>query len=121
MTTGDDRALELRDMALTVVRRRGKPGRGLASFDGDGFRILYRSQFDQLAVVHEPTDQEKFSAAAKGEPPPVGLPEALDVFFNARAGDEPVLTMNWNSAKGRWKVWRYRPGTWEAELERLAG
>ena len=71
MTTGDDRALELRDMALTVVRRRGKPGRGLASFDGYGFRILYRSQFDQLVVVHEPTEQEKYSAAAKGEPPPV--------------------------------------------------
>jgi hypothetical protein len=80
---------------------------------------VHRTPFDKLPVAPKPTDRQKYEAARRGSPAPVPFNEGLDVFWRGIDGDEPVLTLNWNAQ--RVKVWRYQPGRWEEELERLAG
>jgi hypothetical protein len=111
------RAVALRDIALALLSRLGTVSKGIVSYTGDGFILVQRTRFDNLSTVSEPTAREKNEAALRGQPPPIAFHDGLDILWRGVEGDEPVLTMNWNDAS--LKVWRYRPGPWEAELERL--
>ena len=67
--TERDRALELRDLALAVLRARGawRSVRGadasiqVLNFDGDGLSILYRTPFQQLPQL---TEMSKYARRA---------------------------------------------------------
>jgi hypothetical protein len=112
------RAVGLRDIALGVLSRLGTASKGIVSYTGEGFILVQRTRFYNLSTVSEPTEREKYEAALRGLPPPIAFHDGLDIFWRGVEGDEPVLTMNWNDASV--KVWRYRPGLWEAALERLS-
>ena len=97
--TGQERAVQLRDLAFEVLRERGKPSKGVVSFTGDGFILVHRTRFDKLVVVREPSERQRYEAALRGKPPPVAFKEGLDIFWRSIVGDEPVLTMNWNDER----------------------
>lgn len=80
----EERAAQLRDLALRVLRERGTPSKGVVSFTGDGFILVHRTPFDKLVVAPKPTDRQKYEAARRGNPPPVPFNEGLDVLAQHR-------------------------------------
>jgi hypothetical protein len=117
--TKRDRALELRDLALAVLRARGvwQPMRvnegsiQALTFDDDGLSILHTTPFQRLL---QPTGVLKYLAALHGLDPRESLPYGLDVWRDGKK-----LNIEWSDA-GQVVVVSYRAGDWERELERHA-
>ena len=101
--TKRDRAIELRDLALAVVKARGTmvPPSGkrasVLTFSKDGLTVFYRTPFQQL-----PEGNTK------------NLPYGLDIWRGRK-----VMNIEW-ADDGRVDVVSYRQGPWERELEALA-
>ena len=111
-----DRAIELRDLALSVVKARGAwqgtwGGAGLLTYRDGGLIIAYRSPFQQLP---QPSGEVVRKAMAYGVMPPKSLPYGLDIWAPRK-----VLNIEWSDA-GDIAVRDYKAGPWEQELERLA-
>jgi hypothetical protein len=99
------RAIELRDIALALVQARGtlqsesckstSTVHRVLIFDSDGFKILYRTPFQRL--------------------PGATISYGLDVWRNGK-----VLSIEWTEDDdGRVDVICYKAGPWEAELAAL--
>jgi hypothetical protein len=111
-----ERALQLRDIALDIVRQRGSlepTGDGglrlLVFRDGD-LGIALRTPFQRPPPVPEAM---KYWAAMTGRH--VDLPYGLDVWFPKK-----VLNVEW-ADDGRAVIVCFRRGEWERRLEALAG
>jgi hypothetical protein len=118
--TRRERAIELRNMALAVLRACGgrteahAAGRklNLVGFDRGGLKILYRTPFQKLPKASE---RVKYFAALHGvRNGGENLPYGLDIWRNGK-----VLNIEW-ADDGRVELVSYKPGSWEGELERLA-
>ena len=118
--TKRDRALELRDLALAVLRARGvwQPVRvndgtiQALTFDDDGLSILHTTPFQRLP---QPTGVFiKYLSALHGLDLPQNLPYGLDIW---RGGKK--LNIEWSDS-GQVVVVSYKAGDWERELERHA-
>ena len=112
-----ERAIELRDLALTVVRAHGSwQSLGnklrLLTYNSDDLRIALQTAF-QLLPSHVPP-LAKYLAAQRGMPSPVNLPYVIDVWDGGK-----VLSVQW-ADDGAVLVVSYKPGTWERDLERHA-
>jgi hypothetical protein len=87
--TKRDRALELRDLALAVLRARGACHPVLVNdgsipaltFDDDGLSIFRTTPFQRLL---QPTGVLKYLAALHGLDPPESLPYGLDVWRDGK-------------------------------------
>lgn len=100
--TKRDRAVELRDLALGVVKARGTmqpPSDGRPSvlaFSKEGLTVFYRTPFQKLPEGN------------------TNLPYGLDIWHAGK-----VLNIEW-ADHGRVDVISYKRGPWERELEALA-
>ena len=116
--TKEQRAVELRDLVLPVVVRRGSwesmadacvTKINVLSYRDKGFTIVYRMPFESIpeAVPDEI------------EPPPAAndkLPYALDIWYGKK-----VLDIEW-ADDGRIALRDYKPGRWwERRLWRISG
>lgn len=118
-----DRAIELRDMALSVVKARGamegtRDGPNLLTFRDDGpagIIILYRTPFQRLPFDPPPA-LAHYLAAQAGKPPPGNMPFGLDI-----CAPKKVLNIEWAEGDRCVNMVSYKPGQWERELEKLAG
>ena len=112
-----ERAIELRDLALSVVKARGawtktKPGEpNLLMFDNGDLRIAYRSPFQKMPP---PSGELIRTSMALGLMPLEKLPYGLDIWARGK-----VLNVEWSD--GDVNVRSYKAGSWERELETLAG
>jgi hypothetical protein len=112
-----ERAIELRDLALTVVRTRassqivGNKLR-LLTCHCDDLRIALQTPFQQQPSQAPP--MAKYLAAQRGKPSPVNFPYVIDVWDGGK-----VLSVQW-ADDGAVLVVSYKPGTWERDLERHA-
>jgi len=102
-----DRIIELRDMALAVLKAQGQwqkvhNGARLLVFHGALF-IAHRA-FQKLPPV---------AAPARTKRKPMALPYGLDIFAGGK-----VLRLQWDN-DDRIHIEAYRPGEWECELEKL--
>jgi len=115
-----DRAIELRNLALAVVRLHGtwEPvlgGPNSLKFRGSGgFIIGFRTPFQKLPLDALP-ELAHYLAAQARKPPPRTLPYGLDIW-----APKKVLNIEWTEDDGRIDVVSYRPGRWECGLEKLA-
>jgi hypothetical protein len=110
-----ERAIQLRDLAVSMIRERGKlePAIGdvkLMMFQDRDLRIVYRTPFQQLPRKAVAPQHAKYLAAMRGKPSPDSLPYGLDIFCPAK-----VLNIEWDD-KGRIDVLSYKPGDWEQRL-----
>ena len=102
-----DRAIELRDMALAVLKTQGQwqkvhNGARLLVFHGALF-IAHRA-FQKLPPV---------ARQRKTKRKPLARPYGLDIFAGGK-----VLRVQWDN-DGHIHMEAYRPGEWEYELEKL--
>jgi hypothetical protein len=110
------RALELRDLALAVVRARGtwrsvQVGHGamhLLGFDSGSLSILHRTPFQRLPQCKEIS---QYLAALYSLGSPANLPYGLDLWS---AGKK--LNVQWTDGGPATGV-SYKKGDWERELE----
>lgn len=108
------RALELRTLALTILKRRGtgnRPGRLSFFLRAGSVSISYRTPFQRMPDAGE---QLKYLAAQLGEPSPRSLPYGLDIWAPGK-----VLNLEWDDG-GEIVLVSFRSGDWEAKLEALA-
>jgi len=115
--TKRDRAIELRDLALTLVKARGgwQEGGGPKSFEYRvaSLTVAHRSPFQKLPALGGDVVR---AARAHGRMAKNNLPHGLDIWWRP---DGKVLNVEW-SDNGEVIVVGYKPGLWEQELERLA-
>jgi hypothetical protein len=113
-----ERAIELRDLALSIVKARGewmktKPGwPNLLAFNNGDLRIAYRSPFQKMPPP--PSGELIRTSMAHGLMPLENLPYGLDIWARGK-----VLNVEWSD--GDVNVRSYKAGSWERELETLAG
>ncbi len=112
-----ERAVELRDLALTVVRAHGSwqtvgNKLRLLTCDNDDLRIALQTPFQQRPSQVPPP--AKYLAAQRGKSTPVNLPYVIDVWDGGK-----VLSVQW-ADDGTVLVVSYKPGVWERDLERHA-
>lgn len=111
-----DRAVRLRQLALSALRARGGCWRrnsigAFLSLDTRTLRMAYRTPFQRLP---QPEQQLKYWAAIDG-PKIELLPYGLDIWVTGKK----VLDIAWSEG-GAVELISYGPGDWEADLERLA-
>jgi hypothetical protein len=116
MSPRKERAIELRDVALPVVKALGAwqetgSGPNLFSFNDAArrFHIAYRSPFQKMSP---PSGETLRQSMVRGSLPKVNLPNGLDIW----AASGKVLNIEWSDKD----VLVVRAGPWESELERLA-
>jgi hypothetical protein len=117
MVTKKERAIQLRDLAVAVVRARGMwqevSGRRVLEFRHGDWCMILRTPFQKLHDA--PRESEKYWAALEGRPPRgLNLPYGVDVWCGPK-----VLNVEWDD-NGLVDVIGYKPGSWERELEKLA-
>jgi hypothetical protein len=117
MTSRMQRAIELRDAALNLVRAHGRwesakniSGKYLFA-EIDGLRILHTTPFTRLP---EPPEAIKYMAALSGRP--MNLPYSLDVWA---PGSGKVFFIKWDG-KAQFNLVNFRRGGWEDVLLSLA-
>ena len=114
--THQARAVELRDLALTVIRERGEwrdlGGARMLGFTTAGLTLLHRTPFQTFPNRPPMPDKAKYMTALERKAPP-DLPYGLDVWSGGK-----VLNVEWDDERAY--VISYTPGQWEAELEKLA-
>jgi hypothetical protein len=113
--TKRDRAIELRDIALRVVRQRGTwepvgPSMRMLSFRDGDLGISLRTPFQRLS---EPPASVRYVAALSGQDAS-NLPCGLDVWCPKK-----VLNIEW-ADDGRVLVVSLKRGDWEQRLSALA-
>ena len=112
-----DRAIELRELSLTVVRAHGS-----WQTAGNRLRLLTCDRGDLRIALQTPFQQQpsqvpspaKYLAAQSGKPSAVNLPYVIDVWDGGK-----VLSVQW-ADDGTVLVVSYKPGVWERDLERHA-
>jgi hypothetical protein len=115
--TRNERAIQLRDLALPIVQARGKMvptkiGSSVLAYNDKKFEMIYRTPFPKLP--HGP-EFLKYLAALQRRTI-ANLPYGLDIW---RTGIGKVLNIEW-SDDGSVDVVSYRTGEWEFELKNLA-
>jgi hypothetical protein len=128
-TTRRERAVELRNMALEIVRERGSL-QNMRVLEGEipvlmfdrrpDLCILLRTPFQRLPEKTGPSDREikqygAYQAALVHQKSKGNLPYGLDIWRDGK-----VLNVEWTDDDGRVDIVSYKPGDWELELERLA-
>lgn len=117
MATKRERAIELRDIALPIIKARGtwhetQPGwPNLLGFGDDALKIAFRSPFQKLPP---PSGELVHKAITYGVTLPQSLPYGLDIWARTK-----VLNIEW-SDDGDVAVLSYKVGSWEQELKKLA-
>ncbi len=110
------RAIELRDLALAVVKARGawqKIGNeNSLMFDNGNLCIAYRSPFQKIP---QSSGEVARKAMEYGVMIPGNLPHGLDIWLPSGK----VLNIEWSDA-GEIHLASYKAGPWEQELEELA-
>jgi hypothetical protein len=121
-----ERAMELRDIALAIVRARGswepiylakQPGRAkqiihrALSFKDGELSIAYRTPFQRLP----PLPQRVKVIAAMTNMPIEELPYGLDIWCPRK-----VLNIEWDAA-GEVRIANFKRGKWELKLEAIGG
>jgi hypothetical protein len=110
--TEADRAIELRDVGLSVLEAYGrwKPcgSRDLHMLTADvsNLLILYRTPFQK---IFKPSERMKYMAAVFGQPPRT-LPYGLDIWHGKK-----VLSIDWDDAEAV-EIRSFAPGKWEDTL-----
>ncbi len=112
------RAIELRDLALAVLRGRGQwevtdsPQIPVLSYAGNGLLMMHTTPFQRLP--QDVPERVKYLVALHGWPARTNLPYGLDVW-----ADGKKLNIQFDDG-GQVRVVSYKPGPWESDLERLA-
>ncbi len=112
VATEADRAIELRDAALSVLENYGRwmpcGSRDLHMLTADvsNLLILYRTPFQK---VFKPPEPMKYMAAVFGQSPRI-LPSGLDIWHGQK-----VLSIDWDDAEGV-EVRSFTQGKWEGML-----
>jgi hypothetical protein len=118
MSEETKRAIELRDLALAVVKARGawqatRGGPNLLYYRDDALNIAYRSPFQKPP----PLSREVVRLAMNyGMMPEINLPHGLDIWQKGKPGK--VLNIEW-SDNGAVIVVSYKSGPWEQALHKL--
>jgi hypothetical protein len=115
MTPKQIRALEVRDLALTIIRRQGATL--LDSIMGvtclsNGLHFSYRTPFQKLPPTPE---HVQYMAAQLGQSVE-HLPYGLDIWDDASR--QKVLNLEWNDA-GRAIFTTFKRGEWELRLQQI--
>jgi hypothetical protein len=105
-------ALELRDAALTIIKRIGIWNRTARdtrhlSAHANSFEIFYRTPFQRMPQVNNAL---KYRAAQLGLTAPKNLPYGLDIW-----APNKVMNIEWDD-KGNVELVSFHPGAWELEL-----
>jgi len=124
--TREERAIELRDLALPIVARHGAwetvtfasiPGARmrLRVYRDSEFTIAYRTPFQRIPKCPMPpaTDLSAYDAAALAQHAPRELPYGMDIWSGGK-----VLNIGW-ADDGRVAVHGYTPGGWERRLRNV--
>jgi hypothetical protein len=127
--TRTEAALQLRDHALSVLRRHGRHQPvGDAKFlmwNDESFRLWLRTPFQQRAEPDEATkklavkigasvDEAKYAATLHGLKLPEPLPYAIDIWRGKK-----VMSLEW-ADDGRANIVSFKRGLWEADFLALA-
>jgi hypothetical protein len=105
-----ERETKLRDLALAIVKARGKmesieyKSRGsshpMLMFKGDGFSISHHTPFSRLPQA---PDDMKYFAARHGKL--IDLPYGLDIWLESGGSMSKVLNVEWDDANRRHFRW----------------
>jgi hypothetical protein len=127
--TRTEAALQLRDHALTIVRRHGSYQQaGDAKFlmwNGDSFGMMHRTPFQKwdapdvaakslAANLGTGLGHAKYLAAQYGVKLPEVLPYCIDIWRGKK-----VFSLEW-ADDGRSRIINFKRGAWEAEFLALA-
>jgi hypothetical protein len=109
------RALELRDIAIKVLKLRGARGptdrKTTLQLQTDDLHMLLRTPFQRFPDAPK-TEHMNDLAALNGVMRTHPLPYGLDIW----SAQEKVLSLSWD---GNCKLTNFQPGSWEAKLKEL--
>ena len=119
--TRDQRAIQLRDAALALLRRSGKwhhyASYSLLTYQNDELKIIYRTPLLRWSEKTGPDDREikqygPYTASQLPQHSNKSLPYTLNVWWGGR---RKVLNIEW-ADDGPVEFGTYKPGAWEKFL-----